>query len=90
MIQTRRSFLRFSLFCAPAIVCAANIMPVRALVMPEAIDTQEIIAILAGRLEAGAYRFDEASCRWVGGKYVDTSKYVRSGPYDILYPESLA
>lgn len=53
-------------------------MPVRALVLPEEVDTQEIIAILAGRLEEGALRFDEASGRWLGGKYLGAAPYGRT------------
>lgn len=82
MLQSRRSFLRFSLMAAPAIVCAANIMPVRAFIMPEELSTQEMIAILAGRLEEGTFRFDQELGRWVGGKYQDLSPYGR-GTYGL-------
>lgn len=70
MIHSRRSFLKFSLLAAPAIVCAANIMPVRALVLPEEIDTQEIIAILGRRLDVN--------------EYFPVSRYIRIGPYDVI------
>lgn len=67
---TKRTFLR-GLFAAPAIVAASSLMQIRgvSLIRPEELNTAELIAILNGRLDAGAGGFDEQTQRWVNSKY---------------------
>lgn len=44
-------------------------MPIRGLVLAEDLSAAEIIALLDGRLDAGAGGFNEQTQRWVNSKY---------------------
>lgn len=65
---TKRTFLR-GLFAAPAIVAASSLMPIRGelLILPEELNTAQIVAILERRIDAANHQMQMAMSRAIYG-----------------------